>query len=84
MNLLREFDDVQVQHVPRAYNEEADNLAHIGSGTKIKANISEKMIRIQKKSLPSVKLKEMASEDMRIGRNRSANVFCAQGKSNTS
>ena len=44
MNLLKEFDDIQVQHVPRAYNEEANNLAHIGLGTRIETDVNENKI----------------------------------------
>ena len=46
MNLLREFDDVQAQRVPRVYNEKANNLALIGPDTKIKIDVIEKMVII--------------------------------------
>ena len=66
MNLRREFDDIKVQHVPRAYNEKANNLAQIGSGTRIDTDVSKKMVCIQKMVLPLARLCEMALEDFSI------------------
>ena len=70
LELLREFDDVRVQHVQRAYNMEADKLAQIGSGTRMDPMDDEKFIRVQRRILPSVKQREMAAEVFSINGGR--------------
>ncbi|XP_059626926.1 uncharacterized protein LOC132269687 [Cornus florida] len=58
MQLLQEFVDVKVKHVYRSHNKEANDLAQIASGVRVPEGIMENLIRIKRRSLPSVKVRE--------------------------
>ncbi|XP_059671032.1 uncharacterized protein LOC132316573 [Cornus florida] len=58
MQLLQEFADVKVKHVYRSHNKEANDLAQIASSVRVPKGIMENLIRIKKRSLPSVKVRE--------------------------
>ncbi|XP_059671013.1 uncharacterized protein LOC132316553 [Cornus florida] len=58
MQLLQEFAEVKVKHVYRLHNKEANDLAQIASGVRVPEGIMENLIRIKRKSLPSVKVRE--------------------------
>ncbi|XP_059669376.1 uncharacterized protein LOC132314542 [Cornus florida] len=66
MQLLQEFADVKVKHVYRSHNKEANDLAQIASSVRMPEGIIENLIRIKKKSLPSVKLREELSAEVFI------------------
>ncbi|GKV35610.1 hypothetical protein SLEP1_g43856 [Rubroshorea leprosula] len=54
IQLLEEFDDVSLKHIPRNMNIEANELAQIASGVKMPEGILEKVIIIEKHMLPSI------------------------------
>ncbi|GKU85793.1 hypothetical protein SLEP1_g415 [Rubroshorea leprosula] len=54
IQLLEEFDDVSLKHIPRNMNIEANELAQIASGVKMPEGILEKVIVIEKRMLPSI------------------------------
>ncbi|XP_059627205.1 uncharacterized protein LOC132269996 [Cornus florida] len=58
MQLLQEFAEVKVKHVYRLHNKEANDLAQIASGVRVPEGIMENLIRIKRRSLPSVKVRE--------------------------
>ncbi|KAH7839844.1 hypothetical protein Vadar_009567 [Vaccinium darrowii] len=61
--LLDEFDDASLLHVPRRFNQEANELAQIATGIKIPQVWYRRTITIQKRSLPSFK-RRSASMDI--------------------
>ncbi|KAH7864116.1 hypothetical protein Vadar_025982 [Vaccinium darrowii] len=61
--LLDEFDDASLLHIPRRFNQEANELAQIATGIKIPQGWYKRTITIQKKSLPSFK-RRSASMDI--------------------
>ncbi|OMO49394.1 Integrase, catalytic core [Corchorus capsularis] len=52
--LLEEFDDVSVEHVPRYMNEGANVAAQLASGIIYRDNIMRKVINVERRSMPSV------------------------------
>ncbi|GKV36311.1 hypothetical protein SLEP1_g44457 [Rubroshorea leprosula] len=54
IQLLEEFDDVSLKHIPRNMNIEANELGQIASGVKMPEGILEKVIVIEKRMLPSI------------------------------
>ncbi|GKV33401.1 hypothetical protein SLEP1_g41920 [Rubroshorea leprosula] len=54
IQLLEEFDDVSLKHIPRNMNVEANELAQIASSVKMPEGILEKVIVIEKRMLPSI------------------------------
>ncbi|KAG5536715.1 hypothetical protein RHGRI_024220 [Rhododendron griersonianum] len=50
--LMSYFDDIQLEHVYRLENGEANEMAQIASGVKIPDGQNEKLIRVQKRFLP--------------------------------
>ncbi|GKV12837.1 hypothetical protein SLEP1_g23931 [Rubroshorea leprosula] len=54
IQLLEEFDDVSLKHIPRNMNIEANELAQIASGVKMLEGILEKVVVIEKRILPSI------------------------------
>ncbi|XP_059663595.1 uncharacterized protein LOC132309293 [Cornus florida] len=58
MQLLQEFAEVKVNHVYRLHNKEANDLTQIASGVRVPEGIMENLIRIKRRSLPSVKARE--------------------------
>ncbi|KAH7860721.1 hypothetical protein Vadar_017172 [Vaccinium darrowii] len=60
--LLDEFDDASLLHVPRRFNQEANELAQIATGIKIPQGWYKRTITIQKRSLPSVKRRSASME----------------------
>ncbi|XP_059663477.1 uncharacterized protein LOC132309148 [Cornus florida] len=58
MQLLQEFAEVKVKHIYRLHNKEANDLAQIASGVRVPEGIMENLIRIKRRSLPSVKVRE--------------------------
>ncbi|KAH7857697.1 hypothetical protein Vadar_015505 [Vaccinium darrowii] len=61
--LLDEFDDASLLHIPRRFNQEANELAQIATGIKIPQGWYRRTITIQKRSLPSFK-RRSASMDI--------------------
>ncbi|KAH7844302.1 hypothetical protein Vadar_026615 [Vaccinium darrowii] len=61
--LLDEFDDASLLHIPRRFNQEANELAQIATGIKISQGWYKRTITIQKRSLPSFK-RRSASMDI--------------------
>lgn len=55
MQLLQDFDNVLVKHVPRRMNEEANSLAQASTGLKLSLGALHKITTVQKWLLPSVK-----------------------------
>ncbi|XP_059627439.1 uncharacterized protein LOC132270270 [Cornus florida] len=64
MQLRLEFVDVKVKHVYRSHNKEATNLTQIASGVRAPEGIMENLIRLMKRSLPSVKVREELLADV--------------------
>ncbi|KAH7860659.1 hypothetical protein Vadar_016463 [Vaccinium darrowii] len=60
--LLDEFDDASLLHVPRRFNQEANELAQIATGIKIPQGWYKRTITIQKRSLPSFKRRSASME----------------------
>ncbi|GKV52216.1 hypothetical protein SLEP1_g58805 [Rubroshorea leprosula] len=54
VQLLEEFDDVSIRHVPRDQNYEANEMAQIASGLRIPKGVMQKVVIIEKRSLPSI------------------------------
>ncbi|GKV36587.1 hypothetical protein SLEP1_g44699 [Rubroshorea leprosula] len=54
VQLLEEFDDVSIRHVPRDRNYEANEMAQIASGLRIPEGVMQKVIIVEKRSLPSI------------------------------
>ncbi|GKV03063.1 hypothetical protein SLEP1_g15430 [Rubroshorea leprosula] len=54
IQLLEEFDDASLKHIPHNMNIEANELAQIASGVKMPKGIMEKVIIIEKRMLPSI------------------------------
>ena len=50
--LFYEFDEVIVRHVPWQDNEEANELAQIGSGYKVSSSTLLKLIKVERKVFP--------------------------------
>ena len=55
MQLMDDFDDVILLHVPRRMNEQADSLAQASTGLKLPPGVMSKVITVTKRLLPSVK-----------------------------
>ena len=55
MQLLDDFDDVVLLHVPRSMNGEANSLAQASTGLRLPQGVMSKAITITKRLLPSVK-----------------------------
>ncbi|KAH7852756.1 hypothetical protein Vadar_028881 [Vaccinium darrowii] len=60
--LLDEFDDASLLHIPRRFNQEANELAQIATGIKISQGWYKRTITIRKRSLPSVKRRSASVE----------------------
>ncbi|GKV11366.1 hypothetical protein SLEP1_g22629 [Rubroshorea leprosula] len=54
VQLLEEFDDVSIKHVPRDQNYEANEMAQIASSLRIPEGVMQKVVIIEKRSLPSI------------------------------
>ncbi|GKU99855.1 hypothetical protein SLEP1_g12638 [Rubroshorea leprosula] len=54
IQLLEEFDDVSLKHIPHSMNIETNELAQIASDVKMPEGILEKVIVIEKRMLPSI------------------------------
>ncbi|XP_075500010.1 uncharacterized protein LOC142538587 [Primulina tabacum] len=52
--LLDDFEEVSLVHVPRQENWEADELAQIASGLKMSPELTHMLVLIQKKNHPSI------------------------------
>ncbi|XP_058202642.1 uncharacterized protein LOC131317077 [Rhododendron vialii] len=55
IQLVQDFDDVTVRHVPRRMNEEANSLAQASTGLKLSPGTLSRAVTVQKKLLPSVR-----------------------------
>ncbi|XP_058202628.1 uncharacterized protein LOC131317065 [Rhododendron vialii] len=55
MQLVQDFDDVTVRHVPRRMNEEANSLAQASTGLKLSPGTLFRAVTVQKKLLPSIR-----------------------------
>ena len=53
--ILDDFDDVIVEHIPKKFNVEVNELAQIATGVTISPGIYSKLVTVHKKLLPSVK-----------------------------
>lgn len=62
MQLLQDFENVTVQHVPRRMNEEANSLAQASTCLKLSSGLLYKVISVQKRLLPSVKRRGLGLE----------------------
>ncbi|KAH7841185.1 hypothetical protein Vadar_026706 [Vaccinium darrowii] len=60
--LLDEFDDASLHHIPRRFNQEANELAQIATGIKIPQGWYKRTITIRKRSLPSIKRRSASME----------------------
>ncbi|GKV52447.1 hypothetical protein SLEP1_g59024 [Rubroshorea leprosula] len=54
VQLLEEFDDVSIRHVPRDQNYEANEMAQIASSLRIPEGVMQKVVIVEKRSLPSI------------------------------
>ena len=54
VQLMREFDDVQVSYMPREYNRRADHMAKIGSGSKPPIDLEGALVIVRERMLPSI------------------------------
>ncbi|GKV01725.1 hypothetical protein SLEP1_g14266 [Rubroshorea leprosula] len=54
VQLLEEFDDVSIRHVPRDQNYEANEMAQIASGLRIPEGVMQKVVIVEKCNLPSI------------------------------
>ncbi|GKV04389.1 hypothetical protein SLEP1_g16547 [Rubroshorea leprosula] len=54
VQLLEEFDDVSIRHVSRDQNYEANEMAQIASGLRIPKGVMQKVVIVEKRSLPSI------------------------------
>ncbi|GKU99828.1 hypothetical protein SLEP1_g12615 [Rubroshorea leprosula] len=54
VQLLEEFDDMSIRHVPRDQNYEANEMAQIASGLRIPEGVMQKVVVVEKRSLPSI------------------------------
>ncbi|XP_075499321.1 uncharacterized protein LOC142537713 [Primulina tabacum] len=52
--LLDDFEEVSLLHVPRQENLEADELAQVASGLKMSQELTHRLVLIQKKHNPSI------------------------------
>ncbi|XP_075515394.1 uncharacterized protein LOC142550036 [Primulina tabacum] len=52
--LLDDFEEVSLVHVPRQENWEADELAQVGLGLKMSPELTHRLVLIQKKNHPSI------------------------------
>ncbi|GKV04468.1 hypothetical protein SLEP1_g16622 [Rubroshorea leprosula] len=59
VQLLEEFDDVSIRHVPRDENYEANEMAQIASGLRIPEGVMQKVVIVEKRSLPSIHQRDM-------------------------
>ncbi|KAH7853832.1 hypothetical protein Vadar_007117 [Vaccinium darrowii] len=62
MQLLDDFQNAAVKHVPRRMNEEANSLAQASTGLKLSPGVLYKAITVQKRLLPSVKRRGLGLE----------------------
>ncbi|XP_024164578.1 uncharacterized protein LOC112171663 [Rosa chinensis] len=60
--LLSCFHDVEFHHLPRELNREANEMAQIASGVSIPAGQTNKIITIERKSLPSLAERGMPAD----------------------
>ena len=51
--LMQDFDDVALQHVPRELNHEANEMAQVASRVYIPENLKEMVINIKRQTLPA-------------------------------
>ncbi|GKV06953.1 hypothetical protein SLEP1_g18770 [Rubroshorea leprosula] len=54
VQLLEEFDDVSIRHVPIDQNYEANEMAQIASGLQIPEGVMQKVVIVEKRSLPLI------------------------------
>ncbi|CAL2277698.1 unnamed protein product [Prunus armeniaca] len=52
--LMEDFDDVRLAHLPREHNTQANAMAQLASGVEISEGLSEELFKVEKRSLPSV------------------------------
>ncbi|CAL2257734.1 unnamed protein product [Prunus armeniaca] len=52
--LMEDFDDVRLAHLPREHNTQANAMAQLAFGVEISEGLSEKLFKVEKRSLPSI------------------------------
>ncbi|CAL8993664.1 unnamed protein product [Prunus brigantina] len=52
--LMEDFEDVRLTHLPREHNTQANAMAQLASGVEISERLSEELFKVEKRSLPSV------------------------------
>ena len=53
-SLIQGFEDVQFENVMRLYNRKTNEMAQATSGLRISERMNERIIKIQKRHLPTV------------------------------
>ena len=54
VQLIREFDDVQVSYIPRECNHRADHMAKVGSRSKPPVDLEDALVTVRERSLHSI------------------------------
>ncbi|KAI5320353.1 hypothetical protein L3X38_040061 [Prunus dulcis] len=52
--LVKDFDDVRLAHLPREHNSQANAMAQLASRVQIFEGLSDELFKVEKRSLPSV------------------------------
>ncbi|XP_073304600.1 uncharacterized protein [Primulina huaijiensis] len=64
--LLDDFEEVSLVHVPRPENWEADELAHVALGLKMSPEFTHMLVLIQKKNHPSIQQRRIQVDALNL------------------
>ncbi|XP_073290991.1 uncharacterized protein [Primulina huaijiensis] len=64
--LLDDFEEVSLVHVPRQENWEADELVQVASGLKMSPELTHRIVLIQKKNHPSIQQREIQVDTLNL------------------
>ncbi|KAM5552967.1 hypothetical protein ABKV19_025285, partial [Rosa sericea] len=53
LELLLQFDDVDLEHIPRERNFAANELAQLATGITLKYGVRERLLKVERRTLPS-------------------------------
>ncbi|XP_062003261.1 uncharacterized protein LOC133720801 [Rosa rugosa] len=66
LELADQFDDVGFEHIPREYNVTANELAQLATGITLRFGVRERILKVQRRTLPSWMAREDPPYDISI------------------
>ncbi|CAL2270792.1 unnamed protein product [Prunus armeniaca] len=64
--LVEDFDDVRLTHLPREHNTQANAMAQVASGVETSEGLSKEFFKVEKRSLPFIVEKGTPMEVMML------------------